>query len=189
MLRLKIFDPNISNRAQILLRGRRPPPPACGRVNRPQAYPRGGTLRAPLVLEKHKVVGQNFRDRALVRRHSDIEGVLLPIVGVDRPLLTGMRPHAIRPAILELSDHTIPAPGEPQFVALPGRCTLSPVVKVGSVPTLTAADDPDPDMLQLPAQRAVDQLELQLMRPATHASVDDHANRKQRGSRAEPAKR
>ena len=54
VLRLKIFDPNISNRAQILLRGR------------PQAHPRGGTLRAPLVLEKHKVVGQNFRDRALV---------------------------------------------------------------------------------------------------------------------------
>ena len=65
MLRLKIFDPNISNRAQILLRGRRPPPPAFGRVNRPKAHPRGGTLRAPLVLEKHKVVGQNFRDRAL----------------------------------------------------------------------------------------------------------------------------
>ena len=65
VLRLKIFGSNISNRAKILLRGRRPPPPAFGRVNRPQAHPRVGTLRAPLVLEKHKVVGQNFRDRAL----------------------------------------------------------------------------------------------------------------------------
>ena len=64
--RSEIFDPNIPDRAPIFLRGRRPPPPTFGQVNRPQAHPRGGTLRAPLVLEKRKVVGQNFRDRALV---------------------------------------------------------------------------------------------------------------------------
>ena len=38
-----------------------------------EAHPRGGTLRAPLVLEKHKVVVQNFfRDRALAAAGSPL---------------------------------------------------------------------------------------------------------------------